>query len=213
MNAYRFIEAEKATWPVRLMCRVLDVSRRAYYDWRKREPSRRAAQDAVLAVHIKAIHRRSRGTYGSPRVHAELQAEGHTVSRKRVARLMAAHGLSGTTKRRVKGTTTQTDPDAGFADNLLDRDFTAEAPNQAWVGDITYLPTQAGWVYLVVLIDLYSRKVVGWALAPIYARSCASMPSTRPWSPADHRPACCTTPTAAPSTPATTTRRRSNLLG
>lgn len=165
MSIYRFIAAEKAQWPVRLMCRVLGVARSAYSDWAQREPSPRATEDAVLAVHIKAIHRRARGTYGSPRIHAELRAEGRLVGRRRVARLMRQHGLEGTPKRRFKGSTTDSAHDDRVAENLLQREFSVQGPNQAWVGDITYLPTAVGWVYLAVLLDLYSRKVVGWALA------------------------------------------------
>ena len=165
MSTYRFIHAERATWPVRLQCRTLGVARSAYYDWERAEPGPQATENAVLSVHIKAIHRRSRGTYGSPRVFAELRAEGHQVGRNRVARLMRELGLEGTPKRRFKGSTTDSDHDDNVAENLLQREFHAERPNQAWVGDITYLRTAAGWVYLAVLIDLFSRKVVGWELA------------------------------------------------
>lgn len=164
MTRYRFIHAEEATWSVRLMCRVLGVARSAYYDWLRAEPGRRERDDAALTVHIKAIHRRSRGTYGSPRIHAELRSEGHRVSRKRVARLMKQCDLTGTPKRRFRGATTDSDHSDAIAPNLLERDFHAERPNTAWVGDITYLATAKGWVYLAVLLDLHSRKVVGWAL-------------------------------------------------
>lgn len=164
MSTYRFIDAEKATWPVRLLCRVLDVARSAYYDWAEAELCKRAQEDAVLSVHIRAIHRRGRGTYGSPRVHAELRAGGHTVGRHRVARLMRELDLTGNPKRRFKGCTTDSKHDHKVADNLLNRNFVADEPNRAWVGDITYLPTKLGWVYLAVIIDLFSRKVVGWAL-------------------------------------------------
>lgn len=164
MTAYQFIDAEKATWPIRVMCRVLRVARSAYYDWKKGKASARAAEDAVLAVHIKVIHRTSRGTYGVPRVLAELREQGYRVGKDRVGRLMRAQGLTGTPKRRFRPTTTDSDHDHRVADNVLDRNFEASAPNQAWVGDITYLATKAGWVYLVVLLDLFSRKVVGWSL-------------------------------------------------
>ena len=164
MTAYRFIDAEKTFWPIRVMCRALHVARSAYYDWRRDKTTDRAAADAALKVHIKAVHRRSRGTYGVPRVTAELQAEGHDVGRTRVARLMRELGLQGTPKRRFRGTTTDSDHDDRVAANLLDRKFETTSPNQAWVGDITYLRTREGWVYLAVLLDLFSRKVVGWSL-------------------------------------------------
>lgn len=164
MTAYRFVDAEKAVWPVRVICRALRVSRSAYYEWKQARTTEKAAEDAVLSVHIKAIHRRSRGTYGVPRVLVDLRAEGHLVGKDRVARLMRLQGLAGTPKRRFRPTTTDSDHTDRVAKNLLDRQFTFLAPNRAWVGDITYLPTKAGWVYLAVLLDLFSRKVVGWSL-------------------------------------------------
>jgi transposase InsO family protein len=164
VTAYRFVDAEKAVWPVRVICRALRVSRSAYYEWKQARTTEKAAEDAVLSVHIKAIHRRSRGTYGVPRVLVDLRAEGHLVGKDRVARLMRLQGLAGTPKRRFRPTTTDSDHTDRVAKNLLDRQFTFLAPNRAWVGDITYLPTKAGWVYLAVLLDLFSRKVVGWSL-------------------------------------------------
>jgi putative transposase len=146
------------------MCRVLGVSPSSYYAWRGREPSARARQDAVLTERIRAIHKRSRGTYGVPRVHVELAEEGFGVSRKRVARLMRTAGLRGVSRR--KGTqTTQPDRDARPAPDLVDRDFSASAPDQLWVADITYIPTWAGFLYLAVVLDAFSRRVVGWAMA------------------------------------------------
>lgn len=163
MTLYRFIDAERAETPIRLLCRTLDVARSAFYGWRKGERSTRDQEDSRLAVHIRAIHRRSRGTYGSPRVHAALRQQGFCVSRKRVARLMASLGLSGVPKRRFRR------PGGArvvhVAENLLQRDFTTDAPNRAWVADITYIHTAVGFVYLAVVIDLFSRKVVGWSLA------------------------------------------------
>ena len=164
MSRYRFIDGEKASNSVRWLCGVLEVSRSAYYAWTEAEPSSRAVDDATLLVHIKSIHRRSRGTYGRPRVVAELKAEGHDVGKRRVGRLMAEAGIQGTPKRKFKGSTTDSDHDERIADNLLNRNFKVDKPNVAWVGDITYLETDAGWVYLAVLIDLFSRKVVGWSL-------------------------------------------------
>ncbi len=164
MSAYKLIDAEKANYSVTLLCSALEVSTSAYYEWANGEVSERQKRDEALKVHIKAIHRRSRGTYGSPRVHRELLEEGHLVGRKRVSRLMAELALCGIPKRKFKGGTTDSEHGNAVADNVLQRNFNAERPNEAWVGDITYLATAEGWVYLAVLIDLHSRKVVGWAL-------------------------------------------------
>ncbi len=164
MSAYRFILGEKAVWSSRAMCRALRVSRAAYHAWAARPATEKTAADALLRVHIKATHRRSRGTYGVPRMTVELRAEGHAVGRTRVARLMGELGLQGTPRRRFRGNTTDSDHTDRVAENLLGRRFAVAEPNTAWVGDITYLPTKEGWVYLAVLLDLFSRKVVGWAL-------------------------------------------------
>ena len=147
-----------------MMCRVLGVSPSGYYGWKSREPSERERRDDELKVHIAAIHERSRGTYGAPRVHAELQWEGERVSRKRVARLMQVLGLEGVSRR--KGTrTTVRGRDARPAPDLVERDFTADSPDRLWVADITYCPTWAGFVFLAVVLDAYSRRVVGWSMA------------------------------------------------
>ena len=164
MSRFGFIDAEKATYPVKILCRVLRVSRAGYYAWRQRPLSARAVHDEVLITAIRTSHEHSRGTYGVPRIHADLQASGHQVGRKRVRRLMRRAGLTGCRRgRRVR--TTTSDPTAVPAPNLVQRHFGAEAPNQLWVGDITYLPTAEGWHYLAVLLDVYSRRVVGWAFA------------------------------------------------
>ena len=146
------------------MCRVLGVSPSGFYGWRGRSPAARAQADAGLIEQIRAIHERSRGTYGVPRVHAELAAAGIHVGRKRVARLMRAAGLEGVSRRRPVYTTVR-DHDARPAPDLVDRDFVAPGPDQLWVADITYIPTWAGFVYLAVVLDVWSRRVVGWALA------------------------------------------------
>ncbi len=161
---FRFIEAEKALYPIRLLCRCLAVSRSGYYAWRKRPVSARVKQDARLRVEISAAHSASRRTYGSPRILRDLREDGHRVSRKRVARLMRELGLEGRRKRRFRATT---DSQHRFpvAPNLLERDFDVEAPNTAWVTDITYLATLEGWLYLAVILDLFSRRVVGYALS------------------------------------------------
>ncbi len=161
---FRFIEAEKAYYPIRLLCRCLEVSRSGYYAWRTRRVSARVKQDARLKVEISASHSASRRTYGSPRILRDLREDGHRVSRKRVARLMRDLGLEGRRKRRFRATT---DSQHRFpvAPNLLMRDFDVEAPNTAWVTDITYLATLEGWLYLVVILDLFSRRVVGYAMS------------------------------------------------
>lgn len=149
---------------VATMCRVLGVSPSGYYAWRGRTPSARAQADAALSGRVRAIHARSRGTYGVPRLRAELAAEGTRVSRKRVARLMRAAGLVGVSRRKAFHTTVR-NPDACPAPDLVERDFTAPAPDRLWVADITYIPTWTGFLYLAVVVDAFSRRVVGWAMA------------------------------------------------
>ena len=146
------------------MCRVLGVSTSGYYAWLKRQSSQRSREDAILTDRIRWIHLRSRGTYGSPRIHAELRDEGVHVSRKRVARLMRAAGLQGVSRRKSTRTTIR-QPGAQRAPDLVKRDFTVDGPNKLWVADITYIRTWAGFLYLAVVVDAWSRRVVGWAMA------------------------------------------------
>lgn len=161
---YVFITAEKANYPVSLMCSALEVSRSGYYAWCGRSPSAREQSDRELTAEIRSIHEISERRYGSPRIHEELAANDTHVGRKRVARLMHEDGISARTKRRfVK--TTDSNHDLAIAPNLLKRNFFSSAPNKVWVGDITYLDTHQGWLYLAVLIDLFSRRVVGWAMS------------------------------------------------
>ena len=148
---------------VATMCRVLDVSSSGYYAWRERPASARARQDEALTERIRAIHERSRGTYGAPRIHAELAAEGIHIGRKRVARLMRAADLEGVSRRKGWKTTVR-DRDARPAPDLVQRAFTAEGPNRLWVADITYVPTWAGFLFLAVVLDVWSRRIVGWAM-------------------------------------------------
>lgn len=161
---FAFILAEKANYPVALSCRLLGVSRSGFYAWRNRLPSQRERRDRRLQAEIAAIHKGSQATYGSPRIHRALRERHKLVSRKRVARLMREAGLEGVPRRRFRRTTdsSHTQP---VAPNVLDRQFEATRPNQAWVGDITYVRTWEGWLYLSVLVDLFSRRVVGWAVA------------------------------------------------
>ena len=151
-------------YPIATMCRVLGVSTSGYYAWLSRGPSRRSLKDAELTERIRAIHARSDGTYGVPRVHAELVDEGVRVGRRRVARLMRAAGLQGVTRRKFVSTT-QRSASARPAPDLVDRDFTADGPNRLWVADITYIATWAGFLYLAVVLDAWSRRVVGWSMA------------------------------------------------
>ena len=160
---FNTVEAEKAYFPVRVLCQVLQVSVSGFYSWRKRGPSQRVQEDEQLKVHIRAAHKASRGRYGSPRVQKELCAQDQHVGKKRVARLMKADGLAARRKRRFRRTTDSTHQHP-VAPNLLDRQFTVDAPNAVWVTDITYIWTQEGWLYLAAILDLYSRKVVGWAV-------------------------------------------------
>lgn len=161
---YAFIRAEKAKHSIAALCRLLEVSTSGYYAWEARPRSEREKEDEVLSTHIRAIHKASRGTYGSPRVHEQLRRDGFDVSRKRVVRLMKEAGIAGLRPKRWRQTT---DSNHSFdvAPNLLERDFTTEAPNRAWVADITYIRTWEGWLYLAAIVDLYSRRVVGWAAA------------------------------------------------
>jgi putative transposase len=158
------VKAHQAAHHVATVCRVLEVSPSGYYAWHRRSPSARAQTDAGLIAQIRIVHERSRGTYGAPRIHAELAAQGVSVGRKRVARLLQAAGLAGVS-RRAFVTTTRRDPAARPAPDLVQRTFTADGPDRLWVADITYIPTWAGFLYLAVVLDVWSRRVVGWAMA------------------------------------------------
>lgn len=146
------------------MCRLLEVSTAGFYAWLRRPLSRRAMANIELMTHIRAEHARSRGTYGAPRVHAELVAQGRQVGRKRVARLMQQAGLRGVSRRHGTRTTWRT-PGAGAAPDLVRRNFKASGPDRLWVADITYVPTWTGFLYLAVVLDVWSRRIVGWAMA------------------------------------------------
>ena len=164
MIVYRFVERERAAHHLTTLCRVLGVSPGGYRAWSERRPSARARADATLLEAIRAIHARSRRTYGAPRVHAELRASGRAVGRKRVARLMRAAGLVGVHRRR-RTAVTRSAGRALMAPDLVRRDFSATGPDRLWVTDITYLPTAAGFLYLAAIVDVWSRRVVGWAMA------------------------------------------------
>jgi putative transposase len=160
---YRFIAAERAGHSVKTLCRVLGVSRSGFHAWLRRPLSARAVSDELLLERVRQLHVASRRTYGSPRIYRDLRADGVAVGRKRVERLMRQVGISGTVKRR-RGRTTVRVPGVRVADDLVKRDFQPAAPNRLWVADITYLRTWEGWLYLAVVVDCYSRRVVGWAL-------------------------------------------------
>ncbi len=159
---FAFIAEDEVAFPVAVLCRVLGVSPSGYYAWARRPASVRAHRDEELGARVRAAHAASKGRYGSPRVHAELCANGEKVGRKRVARLMKAANLAGRKRRKFRSTT---DSNHAFpiAPNVLERDFTATAPNEVWVTDITSIWTREGWLYLAAILDLFSRRVVGWA--------------------------------------------------
>jgi putative transposase len=160
---FQFIQDHREYFPVRLMCRVLDASPSGFYDWLRRPERPRAAEDQALVAKIQAVHSESRQTYGSPRVHASLKAEGYRIGRNRVARLMRENDIRAKTKRKFK-VTTDSRHDHPVAPNRLDRQFTVEAPNTVWLADLSYIWTREGWLYLAVVLDLFSRQVVGWAM-------------------------------------------------
>jgi transposase InsO family protein len=162
---YVFIEDHRSCWPVRTQCRVLRVSASGYYDWQTREPGVRGQRRAELAERIGVIHADSRGCYGSPRVFKQLKQEGEEVAVKTVASIMRACDLRGKSPRKRLPRTTDSAHGKPIAENLLARDFTASGPNRKWVADITYLDTNEGWLYLAVVLDVFSRRVVGWAAA------------------------------------------------
>ena len=169
---FKWIDAEKAQWPVTKMCKALEVSKSGFYAWRSRPESSRACEDKRLGVLVEESHRASRTIYGSPRVHRDLLKRGERVSRKRVMRLMRERGLEGKVRRRWV-TTTDSDHGHRVAPNVLGQNFEASGPNERWAGDVTYLRIPEGWLYLAVILDLFSRRVVGWALSPCNDRRLA----------------------------------------
>jgi putative transposase len=158
------MRANQACFPVATMARVLGVSRAGYYAWARRPPSAYAEADAALLERVRAVHVASRATYGAPRIHAELRMRGERHGRKRIARLMRDAGLIGASHRRGGPVTTRRDSERRPAPDLVDRDFSASGPNRLWVSDITFIPTAAGFVYLAVVLDAWSRRIVGWSM-------------------------------------------------
>jgi transposase InsO family protein len=161
---FRFIEDRRVDYPVTILCNTLGVSPAGYYAWRSRPESRRSCANRDLVDDIKRVHRDTNGRYGSPRIHAELKAQGRGVSRGRIERLMHHHGIRAIMARPRRVRTTDSRHDLPIAPNLLDRNFIASAPNRIWLADITYVETDQGWLYLATVLDLYSRKIVGWAM-------------------------------------------------
>ncbi len=170
---FAFIQAEKANWTVAALCRALKVTRSGFYAWQRRGPSKRQRDDERLRVHVRATFKRSRKTDGAPRIHNELQEAGETASKKRVARLMKEEGIVARRKRKFVATT-QSNHALSTPPNIIARDFTASAPNEKWVGDITYLRTREGFLYLATLMDLFSRRIIGWALSDSLETTVAS---------------------------------------
>ena len=163
---FAWIDAEKAQFPIDVACEVLGVSRSGFYASRKRPPSARATKRARLAVEVAAAHKKSSRRYGSPRVHKALRAKGVRVSRKTVARVMREEGIVARQKKRFRRTTNSNHQNP-IAPNVVQRNFKPSAPNEVWAGDVTYIATGEGWAYLAVLLDLFSRRVVGWAISAV----------------------------------------------
>lgn len=163
---FQFINEHRDTYPIRVLCRVLEVSVSGFAAWKQRPLCTRKREDGELASRIEETFVRNRRVYGSPRIHAELRAQGIHCGRKRVVRLMQEHQLSAR-RRRQHAVTTQSDPRARVAPNVLAQDFVAQAPNRKWVADVTYIATKQGWLYLAAVLDLFSRALVGWSMASI----------------------------------------------
>jgi len=162
--SFRFIRDHAGRWPIRLMCRVLEVSASGYYAWRNRPDSARVVANRALLADVRRLHGEHHGRYGSPRMYAALRAEGRTASRGRVARLMRRHGIHALAGRKFRPCTTDSRHDLPVAPNLLKQAFVASAPNRIWLADITYLATGEGWLYLAAVLDLATRKIVGWSM-------------------------------------------------
>jgi len=197
-----FIQGEKAVFPVRVLCRALGVTRSGSYAWQRRPASARVQQDRQLTRQLRLVHAESRQTYGRPRLHRALRARGIRIGEKRVQRLMRAAALAARGRRRFRVTTDST-PGLPVVSNQLARRFAVTTPNTVWAADITALWTRQGWCYLAVVLDLASRRVVGWAVRPTPRPSWSSPRSTWPSDAGAGAPACSTTPTAAGSMRAT----------
>jgi len=208
--SYRFVARERASFPVRRLCRLVGVAASGFYAWLRRGcgSARREGVDQGLRARVGAIFAASRGTYGSPRVHAELRAQGMRVGRNRVARLMREGGLAVTRRRRAPRTT-DSRHDHPVAPNLLQRRFAADRPDDVWLADISYIPTGEGWLYLAAVKDMATREIVGWSMADHLGAdlACDATRCSWPSGAAGRRAACSTTRTAGASTRASRTRR------
>ena len=160
---YQFIDRYRSVYRVEKMCRILDIGRSSYYTWKNRSKSMRDNENESLVFKIKLVHGKSRRIYGSPRITAELRASGIRCGKNRVARLMRENGIMAKTRRRFK-ITTDSRHNLPIAENLLDQEFTADAPNKTWTGDITYIWTKQGWMCLAVVLDLFNREIIGWSM-------------------------------------------------
>ena len=161
---FRIIEDQRETFPIRVLCDVMGVSPAGYYAWRGRPESPRKTANRALLAEIRSLHLADRGRYGAPKIHVALRDLGHTASRGRIERLMRHHGIRAITARRFRTCTTDSRHDWPIAPNRLNQNFAADRPNQVWLADITYVPTSEGWLYLAVVLDLFTRKIVGWAM-------------------------------------------------
>ncbi len=170
---FRFIRDHVGQFRVGRMCQVLEVSRSGYDAWHRRPESRRARENRRLLVEIRAVHQAHRQVYGSPRIHAELQTQKIRCGKNRVARLMREDGIQAKQHRRFRPMTTDSQHGLAVAQNVLDRQFSASGPDQAWAADLTYIPTREGWLYLAAIVDLFSRRVVGWAMGEDLSRHLA----------------------------------------
>lgn len=162
---FAWMDRQKKDYPVKLMCATLKASRSGYYAWLKRPPSAASKRREALAEQIRRVYKQSRGVYGSPRVHRELRDQGIACCENTVAKMMRQNQWKSKMHKAFKIKTTDSDHDSPIADNVLDRRFDQAAPNRVWAGDITYVPTDEGWLYLAVVLDLYSRRVIGWSMS------------------------------------------------
>lgn len=163
---FEFVAKHRSAWPTAWICEVLGVSRSGFYDWLGRAPSQRTMDDRLILSDVKVSHERSGGSYGVRRIWPDVVESGHQIGRERIARIMRSAGISGVVPKRKRPTDTGSRPAHPLADNVLSRDFTADAPNRRWVADFTYVWSKEGWLYVATILDLFSRRIVGWSMKP-----------------------------------------------